>query len=102
MKNCEILQKIPACKQYLENVFDELTLHKQPLVKERMPNTPKIIYTAGGYCQNSLNVMESYNAVDKTWSQHAHLVVPRSGLGAAFLKGFFYAVGGRNNAPGAR
>lgn len=108
----------------------DLTLHKKPCVKERTPNTPRIIYIAGGYLRNSLDLLEGYNADDRTWSQLAKLTVPRSGLGGAFLKvvtlvhflslylcthvchlsfffflifpqGMFYAVGGRNNSPGS-
>lgn len=109
-------------------VAQDLTLHKKPCVKERTPNTPRIIYIAGGYLRNSLDLLEGYNADDRTWSQLAKLTVPRSGLGGAFLKvvtavhflslylytyichlsfflifpqGMFYAVGGRNNSPGS-
>jgi hypothetical protein len=64
----------------------DLTLHKKPCVKERTPNTPRIIYIAGGYLRNSLDLVEGYNADDRTWSQLAKLTVPRSGLGGAFLK----------------
>jgi len=64
----------------------DLTLHKKPCVKERTPNTPRIIYIAGGYLRNSLDLLEGYNADDRTWSQLAKLTVPRSGLGGAFLK----------------
>lgn len=55
-------------------------------MKERTPNTPRIIYIAGGYLRNSLDLVEGYNADDRTWSQLAKLTVPRSGLGGAFLK----------------
>jgi hypothetical protein len=64
----------------------DLTLHKKPCVKERTPNTPRIIFIAGGYLRNSLDLLEGYNADDRTWSQLAKLTVPRSGLGGAFLK----------------
>ncbi|XP_021934021.1 kelch-like ECH-associated protein 1 isoform X3 [Zootermopsis nevadensis] len=108
MKNCDVLKKLPACREYLAQIFKDLTLHKKPCVKERTPNTPRIIYIAGGYLRNSLDLLEGYNADDRTWSQLAKLTVPRSGLGGAFLKhllifpqGMFYAVGGRNNSPGS-
>lgn len=101
MKNCDVLKKLPACREYLAQIFKDLTLHKKPCVKERTPNTPRIIYIAGGYLRNSLDLVEGYNADDRTWSQLAKLTVPRSGLGGAFLKGMFYAVGGRNNSPGS-
>ncbi|XP_012258058.2 kelch-like ECH-associated protein 1B isoform X2 [Athalia rosae] len=102
MKNCDVLKKVPACREYLAQIFKDLTLHKKPVVKERTPNTPRVIYIAGGFLRHSLDVLEGYNADDKIWSQHARLTVPRSGLGGAFLKGMFYAVGGRNNSPGSR
>lgn len=103
-----------------------MTLHKKPVVKERTPNTPRVIYIAGGYLRYSLDILEAFNADDRTWTPLAKLTVPRSGLGGAFLKvsifcqsyapascldfllmellsfqGMFYAVGGRNNAPGS-
>ncbi|XP_076652571.1 kelch like ECH associated protein 1 isoform X2 [Halictus rubicundus] len=102
MKNCDVLKKVPACKEYLAQIFKDLTLHKKPVVKERTPNTRRVIYIAGGFLKHSLDVLEGYNADEKTWTQHAKLVVPRSGLGGAFLKGMFYAVGGRNNSPETR
>ncbi|KAL6437290.1 hypothetical protein ACFW04_005064 [Cataglyphis niger] len=102
MKNCDVLKKVPACREYLAQIFKDLTLHKKPIVKERTPNTRRVIYIAGGFFKHSLDVLEGYNADDKTWTQHAKLIVPRSGLGGAFLKGMFYAVGGRHNSPGSR
>jgi kelch-like protein 19 len=102
MNNCDLLKKVPACREYLAQIFKDLTLHKKPIVKERTPNTPRVIYIAGGFFQHSLDVFESYNVDDKSWTQHTRLLVPRSGLGGAFLKGVFYAVGGRNNTPGNR
>ncbi|KAK5645408.1 hypothetical protein RI129_006708 [Pyrocoelia pectoralis] len=100
MTNCDVLRKTPACREYLARIFKDLTLHKKLAVKERTPNTPRIIYVAGGYFRHSLNVLEGYNVDDKTWHTLDHLTVPRSGLGGAFLKGSFYAVGGRNNTQG--
>lgn len=101
MKNCDVLRRVPACREYLAKIFKDLTLHKRPVVKERKPNTTRMIFVAGGYFQHSLDILEGYNVDDRTWTTLPKLTVPRSGLGAAFLKGTFYAVGGRNNAPGA-
>nr|CAD7427934.1 unnamed protein product [Timema monikensis] len=101
MKNCDVLKKLPACREYLAQIFKDLTLHKKPCIKERTPNTRRIIYIAGGYLRHSLDILEGYNVDDKTWAQLSKLTVPRSGLGGAFLKGMFYAVGGRNNSPGS-
>ena len=69
-----------------------MTLHKKPCVKERTPNTPRLIYIAGGYLRYSLNILEAFNADDRTWTQLAKLTVPRSGLGGAFLKVSFLTV----------
>lgn len=101
MKNCDVLRKVPACREYLAKIFKDLTLHKRPVVRERKPNTTRMIFVAGGYFQHSLDILEGFNVDDRTWTTLPKLTVPRSGLGAAFLKGTFYAVGGRNNAPGA-
>ncbi|XP_017103204.2 kelch-like ECH-associated protein 1B isoform X1 [Drosophila bipectinata] len=101
MKNCDVLRKVPACREYLAKIFKDLTLHKCPGVKERTPNTPRMIFVAGGFFRHSLDILEAYNVDDKTWTTLANLRIPRSGLGAAFLKGKFYAVGGRNNNIGS-
>ncbi|XP_045512605.1 kelch-like ECH-associated protein 1B isoform X3 [Pieris brassicae] len=101
MTTCAVLQKVPACREYLARIFQDLTLHKKPVVKERRPNTPRIIYVAGGYFRHSIDTFEAYNLDDNCWSTLPRLTVPRSGLGAAFLKGIFYAVGGRNTSPGS-
>lgn len=102
MKNCDVLKKMPACREYLAQIFKDLTLHKRPVVKERTPNMPRVIYIAGGFCKHSLDFMDGFNVDDQTWTVHQKLLLPRSGLGGAFLKGMFYAVGGRNNSPETR
>lgn len=101
MKNCDVLKRAPACREYLARIFKDLTLHKRSVVRERTPNTTRMIFVAGGYFRHSLDVLEGFNVDDKIWTTLPQLRVPRSGLGAAFLKGTFYAVGGRNNSPGA-
>ncbi|XP_058979871.1 kelch-like ECH-associated protein 1B isoform X2 [Musca domestica] len=101
MKNCDVLRKVPACREYLAKIFKDLTLHKRPVVKERKPNTTRMIFVAGGFFRQSLDILEAYNVDDKTWTTLPSLRIPRSGLGAAFLKGIFYAVGGRNNSIGS-
>lgn len=102
MKNCDMIRKLPACREYLAQIFTDLTLHKRPSVKERTPNSPRIIYVAGGYLSHSLDTFEGFNVDDGTWTTLAKLTIPRSGLGVAFLKGVCFAVGGRNNNPGSR
>ncbi|XP_053602255.1 kelch-like ECH-associated protein 1B isoform X1 [Plodia interpunctella] len=101
MSTCSVLEKAPACREYLAKIFKDLTLHKRPVVKERRPNTPRIIYVAGGYFRHSIGVFEAFNLDDNCWSTLPPLTVPRSGLGAAFVKGLFFAVGGRNTSPGS-
>lgn len=101
MSNCAVLKKVPACREYLARIFKDLTLHKRSVVKERKPNTTRMIFISGGYFRHSLDILEAFNVDDKTWTLLPRLRVPRSGLGAAFLKGTFYAVGGRNNSPGS-
>ncbi|CAB3243823.1 unnamed protein product [Arctia plantaginis] len=101
MSTCTVLKKVPACREYLAKIFKDLTLHKKPVVKERRPNTPRIIYVAGGYFRHSIDLFEAFNLDDNSWTTLPRLTVPRSGLGAVFLKGLFYAVGGRNTSPGS-
>ncbi|XP_053671665.1 kelch-like ECH-associated protein 1B [Anopheles nili] len=101
MKNCAVLRRAPGCREYLAKIFQDLTLHKRPGVRERKPNTTRMIFVAGGYYKHSLDMLEGYNVDDRVWLTLPKLTVPRSGLGAAFLKGTFYAVGGRNNSPGS-
>ncbi|KAK4297612.1 hypothetical protein Pmani_029988 [Petrolisthes manimaculis] len=100
MKNCQLLKKAPACREYLAKIFQDLTLHKPPLQKERTPNAPCVIYLVGGYSnRQSLDTLECYDVDDRQWTQLSRLPVARSGLGAAYLRGIFYAVGGRNILP---
>lgn len=86
MTNCEVIKKTPACKEYLARIFKDLTLHVRTVVKERCPNIPRVIYLAGGYYKQSLDILEGYNVDEKTWSKLDRLTIPRSGLGGAFLK----------------
>lgn len=67
-------------------LLQDLTLHKKPAIKERCPNTPRIIYVAGGYLRHSIDILEAFNLDDNCWTTLPRLTVPRSGLGAAFLK----------------
>lgn len=99
MINCKYIQQAPACKEYLAKIFKDLTLHKCTIEKERTPNIPRVIYVAGGYLRKSLDIVEGFNVDDKTWKKMDSLAMPRSGLGGAFLKGMFFAVGGRNTSP---
>lgn len=90
----------PQCKDYLAQIFQDLTLHKPTKVYScRTPKVPQLIYTAGGYFRQSLSYLEAYNPCTGAWLRLADLQVPRSGLAACVISGLFYAVGGRNNAP---
>ncbi|TKS68025.1 Kelch-like ECH-associated protein 1 [Collichthys lucidus] len=90
----------PQCKDYLSQIFQDLTLHKPTKVMScRIPKVPQLIYTAGGYFRQSLSYLEAYNPCSGAWLRLADLQVPRSGLAACVISGLFYAVGGRNNAP---
>ncbi|KAG0717689.1 Kelch-like ECH-associated protein 1 [Chionoecetes opilio] len=100
MKNCKLLKKAPACREYLAKIFRDLTLHKPPMQKERTPNAPCVIYLVGGYSnRQSLDTLECYDVEEHQWTQLSRLPVARSGLGAAYFRGIFYAVGGRNILP---
>lgn len=101
MQNCDVFNRVPRCREYLAKICHEITQHRKPAVKERTPNTARLIFVAGGYFRHSLDILEAFNVDDKTWVTLQNLRVPRSGLGGAFLKGTFYAVGGRNNTPGS-
>ncbi|KAG5278834.1 hypothetical protein AALO_G00103240 [Alosa alosa] len=88
------------CKDYLAQIFQDLTLHKPTkCIPCRTPKVPQLIYTAGGYFRQSLSYLEAYNPCSGAWLRLADLQVPRSGLAACVISGLFYAVGGRNNAP---
>jgi len=90
----------PQCKDYLAQIFQDLTLHKPTKLNScRTPKVPQLIYTAGGYFRQSLSYLEAYNPCTGAWLRLADLQVPRSGLAACVISGLFYAVGGRNNAP---
>uniref|UniRef100_A0A8C8SGB1 Kelch like ECH associated protein 1 n=1 Tax=Pelusios castaneus TaxID=367368 RepID=A0A8C8SGB1_9SAUR len=100
LQKCEILQSDARCKDYLAQIFQELTLHKPtPGMATRAPKVGQLIYTAGGYYRQSLSYLEAYNPCDGSWIRLADLQVPRSGLAGCVVGGLFYAVGGRNNSP---
>ncbi|CAH1243981.1 kelch-like ECH-associated protein 1 [Branchiostoma lanceolatum] len=98
---CPIATKNPECNEYLCKILQDLTLHKPMClkVKQRTPLAPHVIFIAGGYLRQSLATMEAYNPEKNTWTKLADLPMPRSGLAAAVVHGFFYVIGGRNNSP---
>ncbi|XP_005994374.1 kelch-like ECH-associated protein 1B isoform X2 [Latimeria chalumnae] len=100
LQKCEILKSDSKCKDYLAQIFQDLTLHKHTsVVPCRAPKVPQLIYAAGGYYRQSLSYLEAFKPCDRTWIRLADLQVPRSGLASCVVSGLFYAVGGRNNAP---
>ena len=96
---CDVLKRVPKCKDYLSRIFQDLTLHKKCNVNRRKPCAPPVIYTAGGYLRHSLSNFECYNPETNEWYKLTDLPMPRSGLAAAVVHGMFFAVGGRNNSP---
>ncbi|XP_037091200.1 kelch-like ECH-associated protein 1B [Pollicipes pollicipes] len=99
LENQPLLQGSENCREYLANIFRELTLHRTQGIKERTPNAPCVIYVAGGYLRFSLDKMECYAPCDRVWHELAPLPDARSGLGGAFMGGLLYVVGGRKNNP---
>jgi len=99
MKNCDILRKVPACREHLAKIFKELSLHKLPCVKQRTPSAPCIIYILAGFSRRSINILEAFSVADKKWVPLSPMPTSRSGLGGTFLGGLFYAVGGRESNP---
>ncbi|XP_065510951.1 kelch-like ECH-associated protein 1 isoform X1 [Caloenas nicobarica] len=100
LQKCEILRGDSPSKDYLAQIFQDLTLHKPTQVLPcRTPKVGQLIYTAGGYFRQSLSFLEAFNPRDGSWIRLADLQVPRSGLGGCVVGGLFYAVGGRNNSP---
>ncbi|XP_030331086.1 kelch-like ECH-associated protein 1 [Strigops habroptila] len=100
LQKCEILRGDSRSKDYLAQIFQDLTLHKATTVLPcRAPKVGQLIYAAGGYFRHSLCFLEAFNPRDGSWIRLADLQVPRSGLGGCVVGGLFYAVGGRNNSP---
>ncbi|KAK2727542.1 hypothetical protein QYM36_008134 [Artemia franciscana] len=100
MAKCDLLEKAPACREYLAKIFKELSLHIRPGVKERKPASPCVIFVAGGYGGVSIDHVERYCGIEKIWTNQASLTHARSGLGGAILGGLFYVIGGRTLMPG--
>lgn len=100
LQKCEVLRSDTPAKDYLAQIFQDLTLHKPTGVSpSRTPKVGQLIYAAGGYFRQSLSFLEAFNPRDGTWLRLADLQLPRSGLGGCVVGGLFYAVGGRNNSP---
>nr|CAH0100223.1 unnamed protein product [Daphnia galeata] len=101
MKNCDILRKVPACREHLAKIFQELSLHKSPCVPQRTPSAPCVLYIVAGFSRRSLNLFEAFSVNENKWLTLPPLPKSLSGLGGAFLRGMLYAVGGRENIPDA-
>ena len=96
---CDVLKRVPACREYLHRIFQDLTLHKKCMEKRRHPNAPPVIYTVGGYLRHSLSNVECFNPLSNQWYKLANLPMPRSGVAACVVQGLIYVIGGRNNSP---
>ncbi|XP_025892818.1 kelch-like ECH-associated protein 1, partial [Nothoprocta perdicaria] len=101
LRHCELLRADARSKDYLAQIFRELTLHRPPRERPpgRAPKVGQLVYAAGGYLRHSLSCLEAFDPRRGRWRRLADLPAPRSGLGGCALGGLLYAVGGRNNAP---
>uniref|UniRef100_A0A663F3H2 Kelch like ECH associated protein 1 n=1 Tax=Aquila chrysaetos chrysaetos TaxID=223781 RepID=A0A663F3H2_AQUCH len=74
LQKCEILRSDSRSKDYLAQIFQDLTLHKPTQVLPcRTPKVGQLIYTAGGYYRQSLSFLEAYNPRDGSWIRLADL-----------------------------
>ncbi|XP_018009902.1 kelch-like ECH-associated protein 1 isoform X2 [Hyalella azteca] len=101
MSQCTIVKSVPACREYLENVFKELSMHKPPSEEaRRAPSTACLVHLVGGYDdRRSQASLHCYHVQKNTWTELGPMPVARSGLGAVFLRGSLYVVGGRTIHP---
>ncbi|XP_029826385.2 kelch-like ECH-associated protein 1 [Ixodes scapularis] len=97
LQTCDLVRSMPQCCDYLSRIIQDLTVRRQYTVAQRRPQVAQVVYCVGGYQQNSLGALECL-CPPHQWFRLADLACPRSGLGAAFLGGKLYAVGGRNNS----
>ncbi|EEC12440.1 gigaxonin, putative [Ixodes scapularis] len=97
LQTCDLVRSMPQCCDYLSRIIQDLTVRRQYTVAQRRPQVAQVVYCVGGYQQNSLGALECL-CPPHQWFRLADLACPRSGLGAAFLSGKLYAVGGRNNS----
>lgn len=98
LQSCELVRSMPQCSEYLTKIIQDLTVRRQYTVAQRKPQVAQVVYCVGGYQQHSLGALECLCPPHR-WFRLAELSCPRSGLGAAFINGKMYAVGGRNNSP---
>ncbi|XP_077553231.1 kelch like ECH associated protein 1 [Haemaphysalis longicornis] len=96
LQTCDLVRSTPQCSDYLSRIIQDLTGRRQYTVPQRRPQVAQVVYCVGGYQQHSLGALECL-CPPQQWFRLADLACPRSGLGAAFLGGKLYAVGGRNN-----
>ena len=99
LKYCDVLKRVPSCKDYLSRISQDLTLHRRVREKRRNPSSPPVIYVVGGYLRHSLSNVECFNPAKKEWIKLPDLPMPRSGVSAAVVHGQLFVVGGRNNSP---
>lgn len=97
LQTCDLVRSMPQCCDYLHRIIQDLTGRRQYTVSQRRPQVAQVVYCVGGYQQHSLGALECL-CPPQQWFRLAELGCPRSGLGAAFLGGKLYAIGGRNNS----
>lgn len=99
LKCCDLLQRSPTCKSYLNRIYQDLREHRRCPDKRRKPSAPPVIYTIGGYLRHSLDNVECFNPESKEWFKLSDLPMPRSGVASVVVHGLLYVLGGRNNSP---
>ena len=82
---CDNFQ-VPACREHLYKIFQELSLHKSPCVPQRTPSAPCVLYIVAGFSRRSLSLFEAFSFGDNRWQTLEPLPKPRSGLGGAILR----------------
>ena len=96
---CDMLKQVPKCYDYLDHIYQDLTLHKKFKEKLRNPIAPRVIYTIGGYLRHSLGNVECYKPGSGQWMRLSNLPMPRSGVACCVVHHIIYVIGGRNNSP---
>lgn len=107
LENNEILQ-LPATKSYcqkISTVCDQLIRHEHITnsLPVRLPSCS--IYVVGGYCRESLSVIESLRIEcgeiksdsGSQWERCADMNIGRSGIACVTVAFYIFAIGGRIN-----
>ncbi|MBN3274052.1 KEAP1 protein, partial [Polyodon spathula] len=109
LQRCEILRSDTQSKDYLSQIFQDLTLHKPTKVLLADLEVPRsglagcvvggLFYAVGG--RNNApdgnmdsNSLDCYNPMNNRWSPCASMSVPRNRIGVGVIDGMIYAAGG--------